>query len=41
MWELTSPYQCYLGDYAINGKLIDLANSKRTSSGGWDLPAGF
>lgn len=40
-WDLTGPYQCYLGDFAINGKLIDLANSKRTSSGGWDLPEGF
>ena len=40
-WDLTSPYQCYLGDFTINGKLIDLANSRMISSGGWDLPEGF
>lgn len=40
-WDLTSPYQCYLGDFAINGKLIDLANMRMVSTGGWDLPAGF
>ncbi len=40
-WELAKPYQCYLGDLAINGKMIDIANAGRGSGVNEELPLGF
>lgn len=39
MWDLTSVYQVYIGDIALNGRPIDLANAARCSTA--DLPPGF
>ena len=40
-WDMTNPYQCYLGDLSINGKYIGIANAGRSDGGSADLPPGF
>lgn len=40
-WDIANPYQCYLGDFAINGKAIDVANAGRFAGSSADLPPGF
>ncbi len=40
-WDISIPYQCYLGDLSINGKCIGIANAGRSTSGPADLPPGF
>ena len=40
-WDITSPYQCYIGELAVNGKAIDLANAGRLTGPSKDLPPWF
>jgi hypothetical protein len=40
-WDISNPYQCYLGDLAINGRSIDIANAGRSNGNSADLPPGF
>jgi len=40
-WDLSSPYQCYIGGLAINEKPIDLANAVKITGSKIDLPPGF
>jgi len=37
-WTITDPYQVYVGDLAVNGKLVDLANAGRVTGPSKDLP---
>ena len=40
-WDISTPYQCYLGDLSVNGKQVDLANSGRLTGPSKELPPGF
>jgi len=40
-WTISSPFQCYIGDFAINGVHIDIANAKRCLGSSSELPVGF
>ncbi len=40
-WDITCPYQCYLGDLSINGKPLGIANAGRTAGSSADFPPGF
>lgn len=40
-WNISSPFQCYVGDLAINGIGIDFSNSAKCCGTLGDLPPGF
>ena len=40
-WTISSPFQCYIGDFAVNGVHIDIANAKRCLGPSSELPVGF
>lgn len=40
-WDLPSPFHCYVGDFAINGKVASLGNAKRCVGPSTDVPLGF
>ena len=40
-WNLSSPYQCYIGELRVNDNKIDLSNAARIGGSLADLPTGF
>jgi len=40
-WNISSTYQCYIGDLAVNGNLVGLSNAARCCGSLSDLPPGF
>ena len=40
-WNISSPFQCYVGDLAINGFVVDFSNCARCVGPPADLPPGF
>jgi len=40
-WTISSPFECYIGDFAVNGVHIDIANAKRCLGPSSELPVGF
>jgi len=40
-WDITSPYQCYVADFTVNGNNVDLSNAARIRGSMSDLPNGF
>lgn len=40
-WTISSPFQCYIGDFAINGVHVDVANAKRCLGSSTELPVGY
>lgn len=40
-WDISSPYQCYVGDLTVNDRRIDLSNAARVKGSLADLPPGF
>ena len=40
-WEISKPYKVYVGDFSVNGAMIDLSNAKRTMSTGSEPPLNF
>ena len=40
-WSISSPYQCYVGDLAVNDNKIDLSNAAKIRGSLSDLPTGF
>ena len=37
-WEMSEPYQCYVGDIAVNGVPIEISNAARAIGTAEDLP---
>jgi len=40
-WDLADPFMCLIGEFAVNDKLLDLANAKRCGDPNSDLPTGY
>lgn len=40
-WEISQPFQCYVGNFVVNGELMDIANAKRFANSNSELPPGF
>jgi len=40
-WDISQPFECFLGNFEVNGELIDIANAKRCMNPNSELPLGF
>lgn len=40
-WDVSDPFLCYMGDIAVNGKLMDVANAGRLTGPSKDMPIWF
>ncbi|MGQ9588572.1 MAG: hypothetical protein ACUVT7_09380 [Thermoplasmata archaeon] len=40
-WDISGHFQCYVGNFLVNGDLIDIANGKRCGNSNSELPPGF